>query len=127
MSKKAAVVAIVGQANVGKSSLFNVLIGKREAIVAKEPGTTRDAISAKASYKGRDFWLVDTAGMKPPEDDFELTIQEQISEASASADLILVVVDAAKPITEEDRRLATTALKSRKPVVLVINKLDTNF
>ena len=78
MSKKVPIVAIVGRTNVGKSSLFNVIIGEREAIVATEAGTTRDSIMGKASYAGKDFWLVDTAGMKDAEDDFEFTIQEQI-------------------------------------------------
>ncbi len=126
MANRIPIVAIVGRANVGKSSLFNVVIGRREAIVADEPGTTRDSVTAKASYNGKDFWLVDTAGLKTPGDDFELTIQEQIVEAAASADIILVTVEADVPITEEDRRVATMALKSRKPVILVVNKSDKN-
>lgn len=124
MSKKLPIVAIVGRANVGKSSLFNTILERREAIVAREPGTTRDSITAKASYKGQDFWLVDTAGMKDPEDDFEFTIQEQIVQAADSADIILVVIEANTMITEEDRRVAKLALKSRKPVFLVVNKID---
>ena len=124
MSKQAGIVAIVGRANVGKSSLFNAVIGRREAIVAGEPGTTRDSVTAKAGYGGKDFWLVDTAGMKNAQDDFELTIQEQIKEASEAADLIVVVVEADIPITEQDRRVTTMALKSKKPVILVVNKID---
>lgn len=123
-SKKLPIVAIVGRANVGKSSLFNAILDRREAIVAREAGTTRDSITAKASYNGQDFWLVDTAGMKDAEDDFEFTIQEQILQAADSADVIWVVVEANVPITEEDRRVAKLALKSRKPVFLVINKVD---
>lgn len=110
----------------GKSSLFNAIIGRREAITAAEPGTTRDSLTARASWEGKDFWLVDTAGLKSAEDDFELSIQEQISEATSTADLIAVVVEANVPITEEDRRVATMALKSRKPVILVVNKIDKN-
>jgi len=126
MTKAVPIVAIVGRANVGKSSLFNAVVGRREAIVAKEPGTTRDNVTAKASHEGKDFWLVDTAGLKSAEDKFELSIQDQISEATTSADLILVVVEADVPPTQEDRRVATMALKSKKPVLLVVNKIDKN-
>ncbi len=128
-STKVPIVAIVGRANVGKSSLFNAILDRREAIVAKEAGTTRDSISARASWTNnsgepQDFWLVDTAGMKAPEDDFELTIQEQIIEAANAADVIWVVIEADVMITEEDRRVARLALKSGKPTFLVINKAD---
>jgi GTPase len=124
MSKKLPIVAIVGRANVGKSSLFNSILARREAIVAREAGTTRDSITAKASWEGQDFWLVDTAGIKTPEDDFEYTIQEQITQASDSADVIWVVIEAHTAITEEDRRVSKMALKSKKPVFLVVNKID---
>jgi GTP-binding protein len=124
MSKKLPIVAIVGRANVGKSSLFNAILDRREAIVAREAGTTRDSISSKAEYQGRHFWLVDTAGVKDPADDFEFTIQEQITQAADSADVIWVVVEADVPVTDEDRRVAKMALKSRKPVFLVVNKVD---
>lgn len=129
MSKKLPIVAIVGRANVGKSSLFNAVLDRKEAIVAREAGTTRDSIMAKAEYIHPDqdvsqFWLVDTAGIKDPEDEFEFTIQEQITQAADSADVIWVVVEADVPITEEDRRVATMALKSRKPVMLIVNKVD---
>jgi len=123
-TKKLPIVAIVGRANVGKSSLFNAILQRREAIVAREAGTTRDSIMAKAHWNEQDFWLVDTAGIKDAEDDFEFTIQEQIQQATDSADVIWVVVEANIAITEEDRRVAKMALKSRKPVFLVINKVD---
>jgi GTP-binding protein len=122
--KKLPIVAIVGRANVGKSSLFNAILARRESIVAREAGTTRDSITAKATWNDQNFWLVDTAGIKDAEDDFEYTIQEQIQQAADSADVIWVVVEADIPITEEDRRVAKTALKSRRPVFLVINKAD---
>ncbi len=122
--KKLPIVAIVGRTNVGKSSLFNAILRRREAIVAREAGTTRDSITAKASHQGRDFWLVDTAGVKDPEDDFEFTIQEQITQAAESADVIWVVVEANTIFTDEDRRLAKQALKSKKPVFLLVNKSD---
>ncbi len=124
MSKKLPIVAIVGRANVGKSSLFNAILHKREAIVADEPGTTRDSIFGKAEWQHHQFWLVDTAGIKDPEDDFEFTIQEQILQAAESADIIWVVIEADIAITEEDRRVAKMALKSKKPVFLVVNKAD---
>lgn len=123
-TKKLPIIAIVGRANVGKSSLFNAILQRREAIVAKEAGTTRDSLIAKASWNEQDFWIVDTAGMKDAEDDFEFTIQEQILQATDSADVIWVVVEANIPITEEDRRVAKMALKSKKPVFLVVNKFD---
>lgn len=125
MSKtKVPIIAIVGRANVGKSSLFNFVIGEREAIVANEAGTTRDSIYGKANYDDKDFWLVDTAGLKTAEDDFEFTIQEQIAQAADSADAIIVLIEAHAPITEEDRRVAKMALKTKKHVVLAVNKAD---
>lgn len=125
-NRRVPIVAIVGRANVGKSSIFNAVIGHREAITADQPGTTRDSLTAKASWQGKDFWLVDTAGLKTAVDDFELSIQEQITEAAAAADCIIVVTEADTPVTDEDRRVATMALKSRKPVVLAVNKIDKN-
>lgn len=124
MSKKLPVVAIVGRANVGKSSLFNRVLNRQEAIVAREAGTTRDAVYRTVEYGDHHFWLVDTAGLKDPEDEFEATIQDQIEEAAAAADVILVVVEAQTVITEEDRRVAKKALKSKKPVILITNKAD---
>jgi GTP-binding protein len=81
---------------VGKSSFFNAVLRRREAITADEPGTTRDSIMAKASAGDKSFWLVDTAGVKDPEDEFEFTIQDQIAQASDSADVILVMIEAHK-------------------------------
>jgi len=123
-NQRVPIVAIVGRANVGKSSLFNAILDRREAIVAHEAGTTRDSIMAKASWNGQDFWLVDTAGIKEAADDFEFTIQEQIQQAADSADVIWVVVEANIAITDEDRRVARMALKSKKPVFLVVNKVE---
>ena len=117
-------VAIVGQTNVGKSSLFNRIYGSQEAIVAREAGTTRDNVVRRVTNSHKTFWLVDTAGLKPAEDEFEASIQEQISEATELADVILVVVDSTIYPSDEDRRIAKTALKSKKPVILVTNKCD---
>lgn len=118
------IIAIVGRANVGKSSLFNSVLRRNEAITAREAGTTRDSVWAKASRQNKDFWLIDTAGMKDAADEFEFTIQEQILQAADSADIIWVVIEADAGISEEDRRVAKLALKSKKPVILVVNKID---
>jgi GTP-binding protein len=124
-TKKVPIVAIVGRANVGKSNLFNALLGRREAIVADEPGTTRDSITAKAELEsGKQFWLVDTAGLKDAADAFELTIQDQIIEAANSADIILVTVDGTSIVTDEDRRVTKLAFKSGKDIILLVNKSD---
>lgn len=125
MSKnKTPIVALVGRANVGKSSLYNAFLGRREAIVAKEPGTTRDSLISKVIWKNQEFFIVDTAGAKDPDDDFEFTIQEQISQATENADLILLLTEANVPINDIDRKLSNQALKSKKNVLLVINKID---
>ena len=213
MSHKLPTVTIIGQANVGKSSLFNRLTRARTAIVAREAGTTRDNVVGKVSYKRRasspekaaisapppaleavkrsrradvsaersrqissgdlsekstsaqecgagataslsdksialrtalpdafdmeetvgaraavdthaEFWLIDTAGLKPAEDEFEATIQDQIADASAAADVILVMVDSTVYPSDADRQLAKKALKSGKPVLLIAGKAD---
>jgi GTPase len=136
-NKKASIVAIIGETNVGKSSLFNLILKRKEAITAKEPGTTRDSLIARASIhpretddkskksnKPRDFWLIDTAGVKDPEDDFEMTIQDQISQATDTADIIWLTIDASAPINNDTRMLAKKALKSKKQVFLIVNKID---
>lgn len=124
MSAKLPIVAIVGRANVGKSSIFNRLVNQRQAIVSDVAGTTRDAIYGKVHLSDRSFWIVDTAGMKNAEDDFELTIQEQIIQATEAADAIVVVAEYDIPLTDEDRRVAKLALKSKKPCILLVNKAD---
>jgi GTP-binding protein len=118
------IVAIVGRANVGKSSIFNRLIGYKQAIEADQPGTTRDPVYGEVDVNGRGFLLIDTAGLKSPEDDFEMSIQQQITEATAVADMIIVTVESMTQVTDEDRRAAKMALKSQKPVVLALNKYD---
>ncbi len=130
MASKLPTVAIIGRANAGKSSLFNRLVRQQQAIVAREAGTTRDNVVGKASYRRDDaeepaeFWIVDTAGLKDPADDFEAGIQEQIDEAADSADIIVVVVDSTQFPGDDERIVAKKALKSKKPVVLVANKAD---
>lgn len=124
MATKLPTVAIIGQANVGKSSLFNRFVKSRQAIVAKEAGTTRDNVLGRVSYDDHMFWLVDTAGLKDPNDEFEASIQEQITEAAEAADVILVVVDSTLYVSDQDRLVAKKALKSKKPVLLLVNKVD---
>ncbi len=124
MASSLPTVAIIGQANVGKSSLFNRMVRAQQAIVAREAGTTRDNVLGKVDYHDHQFWLVDTAGLKDANDEFEATIQEQIVEATDTADVILVVVDSTQYVSDEDRFVAKKALKSQKPVILVTNKAD---
>lgn len=117
-------VAIVGLTNVGKSSLFNRIYGAQEAVVAREAGTTRDNVVRKVYLEDRAFWLVDTAGLKNAEDDFEASIQDQIDEAADAADIILVMVDSTQYPSDQDRVVAKKALRSKKPVLLLLNKVD---
>lgn len=128
MASKLPTVAIIGRANAGKSSLFNRLVKSQQAIVAREAGTTRDSVLGKVTYRndGREaqFWLVDTAGLKTAEDEFEASIQEQIEEAADAADVILVVVDSTENPGDDERNVAKKALRSKKPVILVTNKAD---
>lgn len=124
MASKLPTVAIIGQANVGKSSLFNRMVKAQQAIVAREAGTTRDNVLGKVEYKYHQFWLVDTAGLKDPADEFEASIQDQITEAATAADVILVVVDSTLYPSDEDHLVAKKALKSKKPVILITNKAD---
>lgn len=122
--KKIPTVAIIGQTNAGKSSLFNRILRARRAIVAKEEGTTRDNVASTVQTAQGSFILVDTAGLKDPTDEFEASIQEQIDDAVENADLILVTLDSTKYPNADDKIIAKKALKSRKPVILVINKCD---
>jgi GTP-binding protein len=124
MASKLPTVAIIGRANAGKSSLFNRMVRAQQAIVAREAGTTRDNVLGRVEYNGHQFWLVDTAGLKDPSDEFEAGIQEQITEAADAADVILVIVDSTEYPGDEDRIVAKKALKSKKPVILVTNKAD---
>jgi len=124
MATKLPTVAIIGQANVGKSSLFNRFGRSRQAIVAKEAGTTRDNVLGKVTYEDHTFWLVDTAGLKDAADEFEASIQEQITEAAEAADIILVVVDGTQYSSDQDKLVAKKALRSKKPVILLVNKVD---
>lgn len=119
--KKLPIVALIGQTNAGKSSLLNRLAHKNIAIVAREEGTTRDNVMATIDNR---FILIDTAGLKDPDDDFEASIQDQIQDAIESADLILFAVDSTKYPDYRDKSIAKQALRSQKPVFLLLNKSD---
>ena len=119
--KKLPIVALVGQTNAGKSSLLNRFARKNIAIVAREEGTTRDNVMARIDQR---FLLIDTAGLKDPNDDFEAGIQDQIADAIDSADLILLTLDSTKYPDDRDKQIAKNALRSRKPVLLLLNKSD---
>ncbi len=119
--KKLPIVALIGQTNAGKSSILNRLAHKNIAIVAREEGTTRDNVVARIDDR---FILIDTAGLKDPNDDFEASIQDQINDAIESADLILVTLDSTKYFDQKDKTIARNALKSQKPVLLLLNKCD---
>ena len=118
---KLPVVAIIGQTNAGKSSLFNCLVRKSQAIVAREAGTTRDNVVGKVENR---YILIDTAGLKEAEDEFEAHIQDQIDDAVNSADMILIAMDATKYPNQDDKLIAKKALKSGKPTMLLLNKSD---
>lgn len=119
--KKLPVVALIGQTNAGKSSLLNRLAHRKIAIVAREQGTTRDNVMSTIDNQ---FLLIDTAGLKSPEDDFEASIQNQIADAIDTADLILLAIDSSKYPNHRDKDIAKAALKSKKPIILVLNKSD---
>ena len=119
--KRMPIVALIGQTNAGKSSILNRMAKKNIAIVACEEGTTRDNVVATIDDA---FILIDTAGLKDPSDDFEASIQDQINDAIEAADVILVTLDSTKYFDQKDARIAKNALKSKKPVLLVLNKCD---
>lgn len=119
------VVALIGRPNVGKSALFNRLVETDAAIVSEEAGTTRDRHFARAQWNGRDFWLVDTGGLT--EDSrlpMDLEIRRQVQEAIGEADLLLFVVDAKVGLHPSDARIVDILRESRKPWLLLANKVD---
>ncbi len=119
-------VAVVGRPNVGKSTLFNKLIGQRLAIVEDTPGVTRDRIYAPCQWRGKDFMMVDTGGIEPKTSDMllgKMRMQAQI--AIDTADVIILVCDLRSGVTANDQDIAAMLLKSGKPVVLCVNKVDS--
>lgn len=119
------VVAVVGRPNVGKSTLFNKLIGQRLSIVEDTPGVTRDRIYAKCEWTGKEFMLVDTGGIEPASDDkILIQMRHQAEVAIAKADVIILVTDIRAGVTANDYEVASMLMKSGKPVVLCVNKCD---
>jgi GTP-binding protein len=120
-------IAIVGRPNVGKSTLFNRLIGKRHAIIAEEAGTTRDRISQKFNLEDYEIILVDTGGIQDDKkEDIEENVQIQAKIAIEDADITIFVIDAAQNLTSNDFSAAEILRKSRKPIILVGNKCDNS-
>ena len=119
-------VAIVGRPNVGKSMLFNKLAGKRLSIVEDVPGVTRDRLYADSDWNGREFTMVDTGGIEPKTDSEILRfIREQAEIAIATADVIVLVTDIRTGVTAADSEIASMLQRSGKPIVLVVNKMDS--
>ena len=119
------IVAIVGRPNVGKSTLFNKLIGERRSIVEDTPGVTRDRIYAEAEWNDRRFILVDTGGIEPKSDEVILKqMRTQAEIAIATADVIIFMCDVRAGLLADDRDIAVMLKKSGKPIVVVVNKVD---
>jgi GTP-binding protein len=119
------VVAIVGRPNVGKSTLVNRIVGKRVAIVEERPGVTRDRKELEADWRGRRFMIVDTGGWMAGGDGLDAKVSEQAEQAIKGADVVLFVADATVGITEEDDRVAGVLRRAKRPVVVVVNKVDS--
>jgi small GTP-binding protein domain/GTP-binding conserved hypothetical protein len=118
-------IAIVGRPNVGKSTLFNRLIGSRKAIVDDKPGVTRDRIYGIFEWRGKEYTLIDTGGFVPDSEDvFEKAIQEQAEYAVDESDAVLLVVDGSSGVHPVDNELANVIRKKSKKVIVVVNKID---
>lgn len=122
----AGVVAIVGRANVGKSTIFNRIVGERISIVEDVAGVTRDRIYAKASWLTKEFNIIDTGGIELENASFTTQIKMQAEIAIEEADIIIFVVNGREGITKEDEYVARILQKSRKPIILAVNKIDDN-
>src|SRR5688572_26929801 len=118
-------VTIVGRANVGKSTLFNRIAGKRRALVSREPGMTRDRRIEKAEWLGRKFKLVDTGGMQGEEDTISRLISDQVRKAVEDSNLILFVVDGREGITGRDQEIGTFLRRADRTIFLLVNKADS--
>lgn len=121
---KVAIVTIVGRPNVGKSSLFNRMVGRRHAIVDDQPGVTRDRIYTEVEWKGRSFYIVDTGGLSKTGKDFDNSIHEQVKYAIDESDVLLLVIDTKVGVTPLDEEIALEMRKTKKPIIVVGNKVD---
>jgi GTPase len=119
------VVAVVGRPNVGKSTLVNRIVGRREAIVEEQPGVTRDRKELAADWRGRDFLIVDTGGWLATTDVLDAKVSAQAERAISEADVVVFVVDATVGVTEEDDRVAAILRRTGRPVIVVANKVDS--
>ena len=117
-------VVIVGRPNVGKSTLVNRILGRREAIVEEKPGVTRDRKEVEAEWRGTPFRLIDTGGWLPSGSDLDDKVSRQAEKAIAEADVVILVVDATVGVTEEDDRVAELLLRCPAPVLVAANKID---
>lgn len=117
-------IAVVGRPNVGKSTLVNRIIGRREAVVQDVPGVTRDRVSYDALWRGRRFTLVDTGGWEPDPEGLQIEVARQAERAMATTDAVVVVVDASVGATTTDEAIARVLRRSKVPVLLVANKVD---
>ena len=119
------IVAVVGRPNVGKSTLFNKIAGQRISIVQDTPGVTRDRIYAEIEWSGHNFTLIDTGGMEPGAENIILRqILNQAEIAIETADVIVFVTDVKQGVTDEDAKVADILRRTRKPVILAVNKVD---
>ncbi len=119
-------VAVVGRPNVGKSTFFNKVVGKRVSIVEDTPGVTRDRIYAEAEWSGVHFALIDTGGIEPDSKDIILSqMREQAEVAMDTSDVILFMTDGKDGVTASDREVASMLMRTGKQVVLAVNKVDT--
>ena len=121
------VVSVIGRPNVGKSTLFNRILGRREAIVEERPGVTRDRKSLEAEWSGHVFLLVDTGGWMPTGSDLDGKVSAQSEKAINNSDLIIMVVDGTTGITEEDSRVASILRRSNAQIILAVNKIDSSL
>ncbi len=119
--------AIVGRPNVGKSAVFNRLLGERKAIVADTPGVTRDRLYGKAEWLTKEFSIIDTGGIQLADAPFQVEIHAQVEIALAEADAVLLVVDGQSGMTNDDQYIAGLLQKSQKPVILAVNKIDDSM